>query len=126
MSYSYTLWSVAHVHKTEGYLDASRRMIGKAMTNFRKTRDPRGLIYCELTLGEIGVLSSDRGRAEKRFRTALKSAERHRFMLEICHARKLLSLLSPAVNQRRANSIDQCYRKIGARLEAMSFPVSMP
>ncbi|HSB52176.1 MAG TPA: hypothetical protein VLD40_05920, partial [Dissulfurispiraceae bacterium] len=122
------LWSVANVDKMEGNYGDARTTLRAALKNFRRTRDPRGIIYCELTLGEIDALESRQGAAEKRFRISLDSAVRHRFRLEACHARALLALLrrGPGKAGRLPAPLVTCYASVGGSLDGLSIPVQMP
>ncbi|MEW6117280.1 MAG: tetratricopeptide repeat protein [Nitrospirota bacterium] len=122
VSYSYTLWSVAMVHKMNGDFARARRAVGKAMRNFRKTKDPRGIIYCDMALGEMLLLEGKKRAAEKKLRTASANADRHRFRLEQCHATVLLSALTSG----RGSLNERCYKKIGIHLPDISLPFNIP
>lgn len=121
VSYSYTLWSLANVYKMEGDFDNARLYIKKALRNFRRTKDPRGIIYCGLTLGEIDFMEGKRGVAEKRFLSALVSAATHNFKLEKCHAEIMLKYI-----KGQNSKITSCYKKMGINLEFSGIPFNMP
>jgi hypothetical protein len=79
VSYSYTIWSMATLFIMIGEYQRARREITQAQKNFRKTKDPRGLIYCEMALGQIDFLHGRRKQARGRFQAAYKEATGVRF-----------------------------------------------
>ncbi len=129
VSYSYTLWSIANVCKMEGDFAGARASIGTALKNFKKTKDPRGIIYCDMTLGELEFMEGKRARAEKKLLSAFGSASDHGFKLEQCHARALLMLVNgPYAAGRLTGSagLASCYKKTGVNLKVASIPFNMP
>jgi tetratricopeptide (TPR) repeat protein len=121
VSYSYTLWSFANVYKMKGDLLPARELLKKARRNFKKTRDPRGIIYCNLTLGEMEYMKGKSGRAEKLFRLALKEAVARGFKLETCHARMLLAVMAGGPSKTLS-----CYGRLGVRTMPSGIPCNMP
>jgi hypothetical protein len=115
---------MANVDKVEGAHGRARRTLQSALKNFHKTRDPRGVIYCQLTLGELDAMESRYDRAAERLQAALDSAASHRFKLEVCHARALLGMLPGQLPTKRGRV--PCHASIGACLEGSSIPVHMP
>jgi hypothetical protein len=86
---------------------------------FRKTRDPRGLIYCRLGLGEIALLEGRRSTAEKYFKEAVANAGKYDFKVERCHAEMLFSSLS-------GKNRSTCYNKLGLKLGFGMLPFNLP
>jgi tetratricopeptide (TPR) repeat protein len=122
VSYSYTLWSLANVHKMKMDFTSAMLYIKKALRNFKKTKDPRGIIYCNLTLGEIMFMEGKKGVAGKKFLSALQSAEGYDFKLEKCHAQMLLT----AVGSQQSAVKTECYKKMGVHLKFTGIPFNMP
>ena len=56
VSFSYTLWSLGKTYTMLGRLDKAAEYFKQAQGFFRKTKDPRGIIYCKLGMGEIEFL----------------------------------------------------------------------
>lgn len=122
VSYSYTLWSIANVYKIkEDYTNAMLH-VQTAQKNFKKTRDPRGIIYCEMTQGEIAFMQGKEALAVKKFKSALEGAEQRNFKLETCHARMLLSQTKACMPFSKS----ACYKKIGVDTGLMAIPTNMP
>jgi tetratricopeptide (TPR) repeat protein len=86
---------------------------------FRKTKDPRGLIYCKLGLGEIALLEGRKKSAEKYFKEAVADSKKYGFKVERCHAEMLFSSLSGKIT-----SI--CYNKLGLKLSFNTLPFNLP
>jgi hypothetical protein len=86
---------------------------------FRQTKDPRGLIYCELGFGEITLLEGKSKRAEKYFREAVAGADKYGFKVESCHAALLFSSLS-------GKTASGCYNNLGLKLNFDSLPFNLP
>jgi tetratricopeptide (TPR) repeat protein len=127
VSYSYTLWSLANVYKMKGDFRNVRFYIKMAQRNFKKTKDPRGLIYCDLTLGETAFMEGKRAVAEGLFASSMKSAKSHSFRLEGCHAETLLAWArrsGPAAKSLKKTA--GCYKKIGVDLNFGGIPFNMP
>lgn len=121
VSYSYTLWSLANVYKMKMDFGNARIYTEEALKNFQRTKDPRGIIYCDLTIGEIEAMKGRSSLAEKRIVSALNSAERHNFRLEKCHALVLLGHI-----KGKTSSIASCYKKIGVDPQFSGIPFNMP
>lgn len=121
VSYSYTIWSFANVYKMKGDISRARLYITKALKNFKKTRDPRGIIYCNLTIGELNFMKGRKNLAEEKFISALMSAERHDFKLEKCHSNMLLMSIKGKIP-----NVPSCYKKIGIDLDFTGIPFNMP
>ncbi len=123
VSYSYTLWSVAELYKMQRDFTMAKLQIATALRNFKKTKDPRGIIYCDLTLGEIDLMRGRNAAAEKRLRRALANAGKHSFSLEQCHANTLLAFLAGA----SVNAVSLSgYKKIGVAMRTRAIPFNIP
>ncbi|MCJ7484423.1 MAG: hypothetical protein MUO31_15855, partial [Thermodesulfovibrionales bacterium] len=102
-------------------------------------KDPRGIIYCRLGLGEIAFLTGDRTRAEKYLVSARKALAKHHFAVEDCHAKTLHSIM----NRQRATMLsfaqreigestregiprESCYQRLGLNLRFHSLPLNIP
>jgi hypothetical protein len=126
VSYSYTIWSLATLCKMRGDLAGAGIHIAEARRNFRKTKDPRGIIYCDLAEGEAAWMTGNRQAAEKLLKTALVSAATHKFRLEECHARLLLANIGQDYRKGAAARVTPCYRKIGVDLYFETMPFNIP
>ncbi|MBI5213146.1 MAG: tetratricopeptide repeat protein, partial [Nitrospirae bacterium] len=122
VSYSYTLWSLANVYKIKRDFVNAREHIKNALRNFKKTKDPRGIIYCDLTQGEMEFMEGRGKAAVKSFLSALANAEKHGFKLETCHSMMLLT----AVSSQQSVVKTACYKKIGVNLNFKGIPFNMP
>lgn len=123
VSYSYTLWSVATVHKMNMDFTQARSYVASAQNNFRKTKDPRGIIYCDMLLGEVDFMMGRKASADKRVRRAVQSAKQYGFSLELCHANTLLAIMAGAASSSVPLS---CYTKIGVTMHNAAIPFNMP
>ncbi len=123
VSYSYTLWSVATACKMKRDFPEAKTFTSAALRNFKRTKDPRGVIYCDMLLGEMDFMKGRNAAAEKRLRQALHSAEKYGFRLEQCHAKTLLALLPDASGKNVPLS---CYKRIGVTIHTASIPFNMP
>jgi tetratricopeptide (TPR) repeat protein len=126
VSYSYTLWSLAMVYKMKGDLIQAGELIGRARKNFKKTKDPRGIIYCDLADGEVAWMEGNNRKAQKLMQSALANAERHKFKLEGCHARLLLLNVVQDFRKGATAKNPPCYKKIGVDLNFDSMPFNIP
>lgn len=137
VSYSYTLWSLASVYKVKEDFANVRLYLKKASKNFKKTKDPRGIIYCNMTLGETEFMEGKHSHAKRRFLSALSIAEKHNFRLEKCHCQMLLWGMrnQGSENRRRKSQQDigknvfrkpSCYKKIGVDLDFSTIPFDIP
>jgi tetratricopeptide (TPR) repeat protein len=126
VSYSYTLWSLATLCKMKGDYAGAKKYIAEARKNFRTTRDPRGIIYCDLADGEVAWMTGRRKTAEKLVQTALANAVIHRFRLEECHARLLTANIARDYRKGEAAMGTTCYRKIGVDCRFDSMPFNIP
>jgi len=123
VSYSYTLWSIATTCKMKRDFPQAEAYSSTALRNFKRTKDPRGVIYCDMLLGEIAFMTGRKAAAGKRLRRALLSAGKYGFRLEECHAKTLLALLHDAPGKAVPSS---CYKRIGVAIHAISIPFNMP
>jgi tetratricopeptide (TPR) repeat protein len=123
VSYSYTLWSIATVYKMKKDFHQAETYTNAAMRNFKKTKDPRGLIYCNMLLGEMDFMRGKNASAVKRLRGALLEAKNYGFSLEQCHANTLLAFLAGASSETVPLS---CYKRIGVVIHTASIPFNMP
>jgi tetratricopeptide (TPR) repeat protein len=126
VSYSYTLWSLATLCKMKEDYAGAKKHLGEARRNFRKTRDPRGLVYCDLADSEILWMKGRRQAAEKLLRLALATALSHKFGIEACHARLLLANIPYKYSKGAAAKTVPCYRKIGLSCNLDSMPFNIP
>lgn len=99
VSSSYTLWSLAITKlideykkkkKTKDYKEAYD-LILLAENNFKKCKDPRGLIYCKITKAMIYYLNDNITRGEKILKVAFENARDYDFTLEKNYAQGILS-----------------------------------
>jgi len=123
VSYSYTLWSIATAYKMKRDFPQAKTFISAALRNFKRTRDPRGVIYCDMLLGEMDFMKGRNAAAGTRLRRALQSSVKYGFRLEQCHAKTLLALLPGASGKAVPLS---CYQKIGVTMHTPSIPFNMP
>ena len=86
---------------------------------FKKTKDPRGLIYCKLGLGEIAMLKGRKLLAKKYISSSIDDASRYGFQLEKCHAEMIMSYL---LGELKTN----CYNKLGLGLDFKNAPFNLP
>jgi hypothetical protein len=98
--------------KAAGYLK-------KAMQFFRKTKDPRGVIYCRLGFGEIAFLSGKKAVAKKYVSNALREAAAYRFSVEKCYAETLYSFVHGSKNTA-------CHTRLGLKLNFEKLPLNIP
>ncbi|MGO9016345.1 MAG: tetratricopeptide repeat protein [Dissulfurispiraceae bacterium] len=123
VSYSYTLWSIATACKMKRDFPQAETYTSAALRNFKKTKDPRGVIYCDMLIGEMDFMKGRNAAAGKRLRRALLLAGKYGFSLEQCHAKTLLALLSGA--SREAEPLS-CYKRMGVAMHTISVPFNMP
>jgi hypothetical protein len=86
---------------------------------FTKTKDPRGLVYCSLGLGEIALLEGRRAAAEKYIGGSVDNASRYGFRVEKCHAEMVRSYMTGKVKAG-------CYGRLGLRLHFNEAPFNIP
>lgn len=120
VSYSYTLWGIGTSHKMLGNYEEANIFINKAFLNFTKTKDPRGIIYCNLAKGEILLLKGKKYLAEKYIEKSLNDAVRYNFAVEKCYANTLKSILKKS----RLNL--SCYKNLGIELKLGEIPLNIP
>jgi hypothetical protein len=89
------------------------------MKNFRKTKDPRGVIYCRLGMGELALLSGRKSAALKLFVTALDESNAYGFAIENCYAEILMQILNGKTN-------NSCCRRLGLKLGFQGLPLNIP
>jgi len=119
VSYSYTLWSMGTTHKMLLDLASAQVCFNEAQGLFRKTKDPRGLIYCQLGFGEIAMLTGNTKKAAKYFSDSLEQAKKYGFRIEQCHASMLISYLA-------GKKKPVCYNTLGVRLGFTEAPFNIP
>jgi hypothetical protein len=109
----------------------------KAMLLFKKTRDPRGIIYCRLGLGELDFLEGREAIAMRKLNGALFESIKNSFAIERCHASTILSYMNknnpptPPFNKGGQGGLsekidDRCYNTLGLRLEFQGLPFNIP
>ena len=123
VSYSYTLWSIATACKMKRDFQQAETFTSAALRNFNRTKDPRGVIYCDMLLGEMDFMRGRNAAAGKRLHRALLSAGKYGFSLEQCHCKTLLALLPGATGKALPSS---CYKRIGVTIHTISIPFNMP
>lgn len=123
VSYSYTLWSLANLYKMKKDIERAEVYIELALRNFKKTKDPRGIVYCDLTLGELMFMRDKYDLAEKKFMNAYENADMHNFKLERCHSKMLLMQVK---RQKIGDKREDCYKKLGVRLDITGIPFNIP
>jgi len=109
------------------------------MQLFKETKDPRGISYCRLGLGEIAFLTGDTTRAEKHLAAARKTLAKHHFAVEECHAKTLQEIIdrqraamSSFVRRKNDKSSgtgiyeESCYHRLGLNLRFHSLPLNIP
>jgi hypothetical protein len=96
----------------QSYFNAAKEL-------FKKTKDPRGLIYCQLAYGELAMLQGHGRKAEKYFQASLEQAKRYGFSVEKCHATMLISYLT-------GKKKPLCYNSLGVRLKFAEAPFNIP
>jgi tetratricopeptide (TPR) repeat protein len=126
VSYSYTLWSLAMVYKMKGDLAKAGELIDNARKNFKKTKDPRGIIYCDLADGEIAWMEGNNRKAHKMIKSALSNAGRHKFRLEECHGHLIALNMKQPYSRGATAKNPPCYKKIGIVLNFGSMPFNIP
>jgi hypothetical protein len=120
-----------------GSLQKARDNFMKAMLLFRRTKDPRGIIYCSLGIGEIDFLSGGKAIAVKRLRMAFHEAVKHSFAIEKCHAALLLSYINknnpplPPFSKGGQGGFSEktdnkCYNRLGLKLKVQGLPFNIP
>ena len=90
------------------------------MVNFKKTKDPRGVIYCKLGQGEIAALTGRKLSAGKYLAFSVKEAASYRFAVEKCYADTLEAIVS---NGKTDNT---CYDHLGLKLRFHKLPLNIP
>jgi hypothetical protein len=107
------------------------------MLLFKKTKDPRGIIYCRLGLGEIALLKGKRTIAKKHILKSLQGSSENSFAVEKCHATTLMSYMnknnptSPPFSKGGmvgfSGKIDNgCYDRLGLKLMFQGLPLNIP
>jgi hypothetical protein len=106
-------------HMMLGRLALSERYTKEALRNFRKTKDPRGVIYCRLSEAEIAFLKGREASARKLLLATGEDARSRGFAVERCHARMLLGAVEGAGK-------GACYGRLGLRFSFCSIPFNIP
>jgi len=120
VSYAYTLWGLSTTYKMVGKLKNAHDLLMKAMALFKTTKDPRGIIYCKLGLGEISLLTGKKAFAKRHLSTAQNESDKHGFAVEGCYAKTLMSLH----NDKEISNT--CYHQLGLRLKFQAMPLNFP
>jgi len=100
-------------------------ILKKAMRLFKKTKDPRGIIYSWLSLAELSALRGRHEAAKKTAALAFKEASLLGFAVEKCHAKSLLSCLS-GKGQGAPTLSDKCYNRLRLKHNLKSIPFNIP
>ena len=90
VSYAYTLWGEGTAFKMVDKLDKADSDFREAEKLFKQTGDERGLVYCDLALGEIAYLNGRKRRAATLFERAFTRAESFFFGAELKYCKRLL------------------------------------
>jgi hypothetical protein len=98
---------------------AAETYFKEAQGLFRKTKDPRGLIYCRLGFGELAMLRGKPKTAEQYFRKSIAEAKEYGFSVELCHASMLLSYLA-------GKKKTVCYNTLGIKAGYTEAPFNIP
>ena len=124
VSYAYTLWGLGTAYKMTGVHNKARDYFTEALRFFRKTKDPRGIIYCELGFSEISLLEGRKAAAKKYSSAALLGSKKNGFALEKCHAETLVSFLNGPPSS--GNKKSTCYDRLGLKLGFQALPLNIP
>lgn len=119
VSYSYTLWSIGTTYKMMNSFLPAKDHFRKAQALFRATKDPRGIIYCRLGMGEIAFLEGRIKLGVHYALSSLESARNYGFKLEACHAEMLRAYMI-------GKSERSCYNKLGLQLQFDNAPFNIP
>lgn len=119
VSYSYTLWSLGKTYQLQSRSVLAEKYFVEAEGNFKKTKDPRGKVYCKLGLAELRYAVGRQAAATRLVDAALKEAKKGAYALETCHA----ETLSAAI---KGKEIPQCYEAIGVKLTFTEIPFNIP
>jgi len=98
---------------------SAEKLFKEAQGLFRKTKDPRGLIYCQLGFGEISLLRGKGATAVRKFKDSLRQAKKYGFRVEACHASMLLSY---AYGKKKM----VCYNSLGIIMDFNEAPFNIP
>ncbi|MEK7742014.1 MAG: hypothetical protein AAB273_00025, partial [Nitrospirota bacterium] len=115
-------WSLGKTYTMLGKLDKAMDYFKQSRGFFRKTKDPRGIIYCKLGIGEIEFLRGRISSALVNLNAAFRDSLSDGFSVENCHADALLSF----VNKNNGKSGNRCYNKLGLKLKFQSIPFNIP
>ncbi len=135
VSYSYTLWGIGSTYKMMGDYKKAQDNFRKAMLLFKKTNDSRGVIYCKLSIGEIGFLQDKKRKAISLLKEAFDESVRHGYLIEKCHAGIILSNIikniSPKGEKKEdikgfSGEIYRCHDKLGLRIRFEGLPFNIP
>jgi hypothetical protein len=108
-----------------GKLNNARNNFIKAMLLFKKTKDPRGIVYCRLGLGEIALLKGRKAAARRHFLASLYGSTKNSFAVEKCHARTLTACMN--FGGGFSGKIDDgCYNRLGLKLGFQVLPFNIP
>jgi tetratricopeptide (TPR) repeat protein len=91
VSYAYTFWSEGTSYMMMGRMKKAIASFNRSLEFFRQTKDPRGMVYCILGIGEIDYLGGQERQAKSAFLKAAKLADKYGFKLEKGYAEKLLN-----------------------------------
>ena len=95
---AFVLWSRAQAGVMSGQYERASRDLAAAEANFRRSRDPRGLVY--VLLGRAELVRARGGQSAALYRRAARMATRLELKLEALHARVRLRLVSPSKYSR--------------------------
>jgi tetratricopeptide (TPR) repeat protein len=136
VSYAYTLWGLGTTYKITGNFQKARANFIEAMLLFKRTKDARGIVYCNLGLGEIDFLSERKAIAIKRLQMAFHDAVSNSFAIEKCYATTFLSFInknnppSPPFSKGGQEGFSEktntCYNRLGLKLKFQGLPFNIP
>ncbi len=124
VSYSYTLWGFSAAYIMLGKYGRASDFLSKAIVNFNHTKDPRGIIYCNLGRGQIALLAGKKALAKRRLSSALNESKKNNFAVEKCHAETLIALADGMGYSEKFGST--CYDRLGLKLGFKRLPLNIP
>lgn len=91
VSYAYTLWGRASALLMLGRTKEALKDVTEAMHLFKATKDNRGIVYCMLTIAQVGILEEDKI-GVKIAKDAMQAAKKLGLKVEAGYAKQILGL----------------------------------
>lgn len=135
VSYSYTLWGIGSTYKMIGDYKKARDNFRRALILFKKTKDSRGIIYCNLSLGEIAFLQDKKTEALRLLKEAFYKSLKNGYAIEKCHAGVILSYVLKDISASKKKQLkikrfseidDRCYNRLGLKIRFQGLPFNIP